>query len=62
MSTDLHPNPEDVWVLARENSMLRAWLLMMSCLDSFQKPSLHPHLTPTFSPVVSLSPYQGQHA
>ena len=26
MSTDLHPNPEDVWVLACENPMLRASL------------------------------------
>ena len=53
MSTDPHPSPEDVWVLARETPLCweHVWaLLMMSCLDCFQKlyaepsPPPHPHI------------------
>ena len=47
MSTDLHPNSEDVWVLARENPMLRAWLSpaddVLPGLFPEAKPSPPPH-------------------
>ena len=53
MSTDPHPSPEDVWVLAGETPPCweHVWaLLMMSCLDCFKKlyaepsPPPHPHI------------------